>query len=73
MKTIDGQECLPIGSRVRHKRTGLLGTIQHYEMHESGSASAVPYNVRWDDEDEAKRLLGTFWFWACDKSVEGCF
>jgi len=63
-------ELLPIGARVRHKRTGLLGKVVGYERHESGKKSALPYKVYWDDNDIAAKQLGWLFIYPAHESLE---
>lgn len=59
------------GARVRHRRyPELTGRIQAIERQTSGEPSAIPYNVMWDDNSLAADLLGWFFIYADDESVE---
>jgi len=63
VETSDGSfiEVLPVGTKVRHKRhPELIGEIVHYEYHESGKLSPLPYCVHWIDGKRAHILLGWF-------------
>lgn len=59
------------GAKIRHRRHHeLTGQIKHLEMREPGVPSAIPYNVVWDDNERAFDLLGWFWIYQGDGSVE---
>lgn len=53
---------------IRHPE--LTGTIKHYEHHERGWLSPMPYCVGWDDSSRACALLGWLFVYASDASVE---
>jgi len=56
-------ELLPIGTRVRLRGTGRVGTIGSYEWREKGVLSGLPYRVEWDD--------GKLWpAWPNPESIE---
>ena len=62
---------LTIGQRVRSRRyPELTGMIRWYEWNEPGVLSAIPYNVSWDDSDRAYDVLGMFFMYATDTSIE---
>lgn len=62
---------LAIGMRIRHVRhPELIGEITDYEWQKSGVLSALPYKVRWDDDDRAYRLLGLWQIWPAASMVE---
>lgn len=42
-------EPLPIGTRVRLRGSGRVGTITSYEWRAAGVLSGLPYRVEWDD------------------------
>jgi len=58
----DGTKCgdlLPVGTRVCNARyEQLTGHIHAIEWCREGVPSALPYNVAWDDDALATRLLG---------------
>lgn len=59
------------GTPVRHLRhPDLTGRIKCLEYSGHGKVSGIPYNVAWDDSDRASDLLGWFWIYATDSSVE---
>lgn len=65
------RDLLPVGTRVRHtKNPRLTGRIKCWEMHDSGTVSPIPYNVDWDDNGLAARLLGWMWIYASETCVE---
>lgn len=70
--TADGVELtLWIGDRVQHIRhKHLKGYISGIEYNKPGVPSAIPYRIEWDSEDEARNLLGMFYFWATPEIVE---
>ena len=56
-------EPLPIGSRVRLRDSGRVGTIIGYEWREPGVLSGLPYRVEWED--------GALWpAWPNPESIE---
>ena len=62
---------LPIGTRVRHKKhPELTGYIKQHEYHESGKISPIPYNVNWDNNALASRLLGWFFIYSTNEALE---
>jgi len=62
---------LPVGTRVRSvEHPSLTGRIHQYERTPTGMLSAVPYLIRWDDPEGARRLLGWFFVYATEGSVE---
>jgi hypothetical protein len=62
---------LPVGARVRHRRhPELTGLIKQHELHESGAFSPIPYCIAWDDSGRAADLLGWFFVYASDDTVE---
>ena len=60
LRTIDGHEIkLRCGDRICSiKHPDLMGHIDAIEMHQSGVPSAIPYRLRWDDEQRATQVLG---------------
>ena len=48
----------------------MIGRIKHYEMHESGKVSPIPYNVEWVASGEASKLLGWFFIYQSNDSIE---
>jgi hypothetical protein len=59
------------GARVRHRRhPELTGRIKCHEWNERGVLSSIPYNVAWDDNSRACDLLGWFYIYAADTTVE---
>jgi hypothetical protein len=67
----DPATLIPVGARVRHKRTGLMGRIKAHEWNRPGWPSAIPYNVEWDDNDEAYDRLGMMFIYADDDTIQG--
>ncbi len=69
-----GPEVMPLlapGQRVRHRtHPELTGYVKHYEYHESGKLSPIPYCIGWDDSHAAAQALGWFFVYAGDESVE---
>ena len=64
-------EVLPVGTPVRHKRyPELIGKIVHYEYHESGKISPLPYCVHWNDSRRASELLGWFFVYPSRDEIE---
>lgn len=64
-------EVLPVGTIVRHKKhLELTGKIVHYEYHESGKLSPLPYCVHWDDSALAAKLLGWFFVYPSKSEIE---
>lgn len=62
---------LPVGARIRHRRyPELTGRVQNYEYHQSGALSPIPYNIAWDNNSHAADVLGWFFIYAGDESVE---
>ncbi len=55
------------GARVRHKRTGLVGTVQGFEYHDSGRLSGMPLRVYWDGDSSE---LGWFAIYPSPESLE---
>lgn len=65
IETSEGEfiELYSVGTKVRHKRyPELIGIIAHYEYHESGKISPLPYCVHWNNYQLAGEKLG--WFFA---------
>lgn len=66
-----GTANLQPGDRVRHrKHPDLVGEVKCYEWTRPGVLSAIPYNVAWDDEQRASVVIGWFWIYASDDSIE---
>jgi hypothetical protein len=64
-------EILPEGTRIRdRKRPELTGVIKHWEYNKPGILSPVPYCIGWDDSGLAHEVLGWFFVYASDFSVE---
>lgn len=69
-KLLSGPKLGP-GAKIRHRRhPELTGRINCIEWCEPGVPSAIPYNVVWDDNRRALNLLGSFWIYQGDDSVE---
>jgi hypothetical protein len=62
---------LPVGTAIRHRlHPELRGLIARHEYTDSGALSAIPYAIQWDDSDQAYALLGWFFVYASDDTVE---
>lgn len=62
---------LEVGTRIQHRRhPELSGRIQALEYQLGGEVSAIPYNIQWDNNDLAYDLLGYFFIYASDESIE---
>ena len=72
----DPAPLLQEGDRVRSKKhPELTGRVKHYEYNDNpkyprGTLSPIPYCIGWDDSGEACRVLGWFFVYASDASVE---
>lgn len=67
----DKLKLLPIGTKVRHKKyPKLIGQIVHYEYHECGKVSPLPYCVHWDNNSLASKLLGWFFIYPCRNELQ---
>ncbi len=65
------RDLFPVGTKVRHKKhPSLTGKVVAHEMQKPGIPSAMPYNVYWDQESEAVRLLGWFWIYPVHENLE---
>jgi hypothetical protein len=61
---------IPVGTRVFDSRhPELVGAIEGWEMHSHGVLSAIPYKVRWDNEDLARSLRGMFYYWGAEDNT----
>ena len=59
------------GDRVRSiQHPELTGVIKHYEYHERGWLSPIPYCIGWDDSARACAVLGWLFVYASDAGVE---
>ena len=70
-----GTALLKPQDRVRHKRyPELTGRVKQYEWSDNpahkGQLSPLPYCIDWDDSRWASELLGWFFVYASDASVE---
>jgi hypothetical protein len=63
-KLAPGDRCRSI----RHPE--LTGTVKHYEYHERGWLSPLPYRIGWDDSSRACDVLGWLFVYASDHGVE---
>lgn len=72
VELVDGTEIelIPVQSRVRHKKNGLVGTIMSHEYAAPGKLSAIPYKVYWDDDAQAVRLMGWMYLYPCYEFLE---
>lgn len=63
-------QALPVGAKIRHAaHEHLTGVVDGHEWKVRGILSAIPYRIRWDNEGEARRLLGIFFFWGTEQSI----
>lgn len=65
-------DLLPVGTRIRHRNHGLTGTIKAHEWNniQNRIISPIPYLIGWDDSERAADLLGWFFVYASNESVE---
>lgn len=64
-------ELLPVGARIRHRRhPELTGRIKAHEYNRPGVLSPIPYCIEWDSSGRACDMLGWFFVYATDETVE---